>query len=144
MYRILSARLVQISHICYSAKGPSWPDWPAWMNPSCRTDWSEYPCLRLKYIRVFTSVVLEMYWYISFLRPPPISVSCSASSIITITPQIANDLRTECVSPNSGLYNNDWWWTTQFDLDFVTSQRICTIYGTAFILLPLLSVHQHS
>ncbi|WWD16604.1 hypothetical protein CI109_101032 [Kwoniella shandongensis] len=35
-----------------------------------------------------------MYWYISFLRPPPVSVSSTAEGI-TITPQVANDLRTE-------------------------------------------------
>ncbi|WWC68720.1 uncharacterized protein I206_102654 [Kwoniella pini CBS 10737] len=35
-----------------------------------------------------------MYWYISFLRPPPVSTSSSTKEII-ITPQIANDLRTE-------------------------------------------------
>jgi hypothetical protein len=35
-----------------------------------------------------------MYWYLSFLRPPPVSVSKTATSI-TITPQVANDLRTE-------------------------------------------------
>ncbi|WRT65610.1 uncharacterized protein IL334_002555 [Kwoniella shivajii] len=35
-----------------------------------------------------------MYWYISFLRPPPVSVS-SGTKEITITPQVANDLRTE-------------------------------------------------
>ncbi|EIW66798.1 hypothetical protein TREMEDRAFT_70051 [Tremella mesenterica DSM 1558] len=34
-----------------------------------------------------------MYWYISFLRPPP--VTAPASSTILITPQVANDLRTE-------------------------------------------------
>ncbi|OXC70247.1 hypothetical protein AYX13_01157 [Cryptococcus neoformans] len=35
-----------------------------------------------------------MYWYISFLRPPPVSTS-SPDQGITITPQVANDLRTE-------------------------------------------------
>ncbi|WWC87793.1 uncharacterized protein L201_002685 [Kwoniella dendrophila CBS 6074] len=35
-----------------------------------------------------------MYWYISFLRPPPVSVN-STTKEITITPQVANDLRTE-------------------------------------------------
>ncbi|KAL7419734.1 hypothetical protein Q5752_005650 [Cryptotrichosporon argae] len=35
-----------------------------------------------------------MYWYLSFLRPPPVAVSPTAGSI-TITPQVANDLRTE-------------------------------------------------
>ncbi|KZT07420.1 uncharacterized protein LAESUDRAFT_742889 [Laetiporus sulphureus 93-53] len=34
-----------------------------------------------------------MFYYISFLRPPPLQVSPSGS--ISITPQIANDLRTE-------------------------------------------------
>ncbi|WVO20122.1 uncharacterized protein IAS62_001413 [Cryptococcus decagattii] len=35
-----------------------------------------------------------MYWYISFLRPPPVSTS-NPDQGITITPQVANDLRTE-------------------------------------------------
>ncbi|ORX33635.1 putative methyltransferase-domain-containing protein [Kockovaella imperatae] len=35
-----------------------------------------------------------MYWYLSFLRPPPKSVSVT-EDCIQITPQIANDLRTE-------------------------------------------------
>jgi len=35
-----------------------------------------------------------MYWYLSFLRPPPVSVS-KGTKTITITPQVANDLRTE-------------------------------------------------
>ncbi|OCF74888.1 hypothetical protein I204_03731 [Kwoniella mangroviensis CBS 8886] len=35
-----------------------------------------------------------MYWYISFLRPPPVSITPSTKEI-TITPQVANDLRTE-------------------------------------------------
>ncbi|AAW42152.1 expressed protein [Cryptococcus deneoformans JEC21] len=35
-----------------------------------------------------------MYWYISFLRPPPVSTS-NTDQRITITPQVANDLRTE-------------------------------------------------
>ncbi|WWC97053.1 hypothetical protein V866_003930 [Kwoniella sp. B9012] len=35
-----------------------------------------------------------MYWYISFLRPPPVSITPTTEEI-TITPQVANDLRTE-------------------------------------------------
>jgi protein N-lysine methyltransferase METTL21D len=35
-----------------------------------------------------------MYWYFSFLRPPPTHVSQNAGTLV-ITPQIANDLRTE-------------------------------------------------
>ena len=42
------------------------------------------------------SFTTPMYWYLSFLRPPPVSVPISQGSI-TITPQIANDLRTEYV-----------------------------------------------
>lgn len=34
-----------------------------------------------------------MYWYLSFLRPPPVAIHLGEN--ITITPQIANDLRTE-------------------------------------------------
>lgn len=36
----------------------------------------------------------SMYYYLSFLRPPPKAVSLAQGGI-TITPQIANDLRTE-------------------------------------------------
>ncbi|WVW80047.1 hypothetical protein I302_102020 [Kwoniella bestiolae CBS 10118] len=35
-----------------------------------------------------------MYWYISFLRPPPVSITSQTKEVV-ITPQIANDLRTE-------------------------------------------------
>ncbi|WVO13234.1 hypothetical protein L204_100847 [Cryptococcus depauperatus] len=35
-----------------------------------------------------------MYWYISFLRPPPVSVTLYSESLL-VTPQVANDLRTE-------------------------------------------------
>lgn len=35
-----------------------------------------------------------MYYYVSFLRPPPTTVSPLARTIV-ITPQVANDLRTE-------------------------------------------------
>ncbi|WVQ64817.1 uncharacterized protein L199_002986 [Kwoniella botswanensis] len=35
-----------------------------------------------------------MHWYISFLRPPPVSITLTTEEI-TITPQVANDLRTE-------------------------------------------------
>lgn len=34
-----------------------------------------------------------MYYYISFLRPPPLQ--CALNTPITITPQVSNDLRTE-------------------------------------------------
>ncbi|WVQ94634.1 hypothetical protein IAU59_001714 [Kwoniella sp. CBS 9459] len=45
-----------------------------------------------------------MYWYISFLRPPPVSVSSAAETIV-ITPQVANDLRTELkYEPTTILY----------------------------------------
>jgi hypothetical protein len=43
----------------------------------------------------------KMYYYLSFLRPPPTTVDLAspfASNGITITPQIANDLRTESVT----------------------------------------------
>ncbi|WVQ74544.1 hypothetical protein IAR50_004145 [Cryptococcus sp. DSM 104548] len=42
-----------------------------------------------------------MYWYISFLRPPPVATSNPAQGI-TITPQVANDLRTESRGPEAG------------------------------------------
>lgn len=34
-----------------------------------------------------------MYWYLSFLRPPPVALDVPAD--VVITPQVANDLRTE-------------------------------------------------
>ncbi|KIJ65120.1 hypothetical protein HYDPIDRAFT_88870 [Hydnomerulius pinastri MD-312] len=36
-----------------------------------------------------------MFYYISFLRPPPLQASFAPSEAILITPQICNDLRTE-------------------------------------------------
>ncbi|KAI0690304.1 putative methyltransferase-domain-containing protein [Cytidiella melzeri] len=44
-----------------------------------------------------------MYYYLSFLRPPPSQVSLGAGSI-TVTPQIANDLRTERYPDACDLY----------------------------------------
>ncbi|BEJ12764.1 hypothetical protein CspHIS471_0212240 [Cutaneotrichosporon sp. HIS471] len=35
-----------------------------------------------------------MYWYISFLRPPPVGLTLPSDGVV-ITPQVANDLRTE-------------------------------------------------
>ncbi|GMK59092.1 hypothetical protein CspeluHIS016_0701070 [Cutaneotrichosporon spelunceum] len=35
-----------------------------------------------------------MYWYISFLRPPPVGLGLPSDGVV-ITPQVANDLRTE-------------------------------------------------
>ncbi|KDQ21159.1 hypothetical protein BOTBODRAFT_99581 [Botryobasidium botryosum FD-172 SS1] len=44
-----------------------------------------------------------MFYYISFLRPPPCSCLLSAPSVL-ITPQIANDLRTELYDDACDLY----------------------------------------
>ncbi|KAI0825552.1 putative methyltransferase-domain-containing protein [Irpex lacteus] len=43
-----------------------------------------------------------MYYYLSFLRPPPSQVSLGSS--LTITPQIANDLRTERYHDSHDIY----------------------------------------
>ena len=43
-----------------------------------------------------------MYYYISFLRPPPFQVTLG--SPLTITPQIANDLRTESYPEEHDIY----------------------------------------
>ncbi|KAF5367828.1 hypothetical protein D9757_010330 [Collybiopsis confluens] len=43
-----------------------------------------------------------MYYYISFLKPPPIQATLSSS--ILITPQIANDLRTESFQTEMDLF----------------------------------------
>jgi protein N-lysine methyltransferase METTL21D len=45
----------------------------------------------------------NMYFYISFLRPPPTAASPSARTI-AITPQVANDLRTELFPGAVDLY----------------------------------------
>ena len=42
-----------------------------------------------------------MFYYISFLRPPP---SSSTSGSISFTPQVANDLRTELFPGNQDIY----------------------------------------
>ncbi|KAF9077962.1 putative methyltransferase-domain-containing protein [Rhodocollybia butyracea] len=43
-----------------------------------------------------------MFYYISFLRPPPLQIF--PSSLVSITPQIANDLRTELFEDSQDLY----------------------------------------
>jgi hypothetical protein len=40
----------------------------------------------------------RMYYYISFLRNPP--KTASLSDQVSFSPQVANDLRTECISPS--------------------------------------------
>lgn len=45
---------------------------------------------------------ITMYYYLSFLRPPPSQVSLGSS--LTITPQIANDLRTERYHDSHDIY----------------------------------------
>jgi protein N-lysine methyltransferase METTL21D len=49
---------------------------------------------------------LTMYYYLSFLRPPPTSSApnTNGSSTISITPQIANDLRTEFLTSTQDIY----------------------------------------
>jgi len=51
-----------------------------------------------------TSIVIcqTMFFYISFLRPPPLQSALSAN--IPITPQIANDLRTEHFDGSQDIY----------------------------------------
>lgn len=44
-----------------------------------------------------------MFYYLSFLRPPPLQVSPSRGNIL-ITPQIANDLRTELFSDTHEIF----------------------------------------
>lgn len=53
-----------------------------------------------------------MFIYLSFLRPPP--VHCSTSCNITITPQVANDLRTELFDGRMDIY---YLWTPDGDQD---------------------------
>lgn len=43
-----------------------------------------------------------MFYYISFLRPPPLQASLSGS--ISITPQVANDLRTELLTDEQEIF----------------------------------------
>lgn len=53
--------------------------------------WSEGEDKRRMVVRAVKSA---MFFYLSFLRPPPRTVSANAKDVL-ITPQIANDLRTE-------------------------------------------------
>lgn len=48
-----------------------------------------------------------MFFYLSFLRPPPLQ--CSLSGTVKITPQIANDLRTELYEEAIDIYYS---WTS--------------------------------
>lgn len=50
----------------------------------------------------FLSFTLTMFYYISFLRPPPLQVL--PSSQVTIIPQIANDLRTESLEDSQVIF----------------------------------------
>ncbi|KIJ20655.1 hypothetical protein PAXINDRAFT_174160 [Paxillus involutus ATCC 200175] len=45
-----------------------------------------------------------MFYYISFLRPPPLQASITPSEPILITPQICNDLRTEYFQESVDIY----------------------------------------
>ncbi|KIK90516.1 hypothetical protein PAXRUDRAFT_831636 [Paxillus rubicundulus Ve08.2h10] len=45
-----------------------------------------------------------MFYYISFLRPPPLQASIAPSEPILITPQICNDLRTEYFQNTVDIY----------------------------------------
>ncbi|KAF9219801.1 hypothetical protein BS17DRAFT_716628 [Gyrodon lividus] len=45
-----------------------------------------------------------MFYYISFLRPPPLQASVAPSEPILITPQICNDLRTEYFQESVDMY----------------------------------------
>ncbi|KAF9244653.1 putative methyltransferase-domain-containing protein [Melanogaster broomeanus] len=45
-----------------------------------------------------------MFYYISFLRPPPLQASIAPSEPILITPQICNDLRTEYFQEPADIY----------------------------------------
>ena len=53
-------------------------------------------------IRLCSSAV--MFYYISFLRPPPAQASLAHTDQILITPQICNDLRTEYCQDTTDLY----------------------------------------
>ncbi|KAF8142123.1 putative methyltransferase-domain-containing protein [Boletus edulis] len=45
-----------------------------------------------------------MFYYISFLRPPPLQASTTSSEPILIMPQICNDLRTEYLDDSIDIY----------------------------------------
>ncbi|KAH0836347.1 putative methyltransferase-domain-containing protein [Lanmaoa asiatica] len=45
-----------------------------------------------------------MFYYISFLRPPPLQASTTPTEPILITPQICNDLRTEYLDGSIDIY----------------------------------------
>lgn len=44
-------------------------------------------------LKPFASTLAAMFYYLSFLRPPP--VSSPVNEQLVLTPQVANDLRTE-------------------------------------------------
>lgn len=46
----------------------------------------------------------RMFYYISFLRPPPLQASTTPTAPILITPQICNDLRTEYLNDPMDIY----------------------------------------
>ncbi|ORY29539.1 hypothetical protein BCR39DRAFT_467467 [Naematelia encephala] len=77
-----------------------------------------------------------MYWYISFLRPPPVSLSLPCESI-TISPQVANDLRTETRYEPTDIYYT--WQRTFPSLDApLKCQHIATYvpYQSIEVALP--------
>lgn len=57
-----------------------------------------FPSVQLSFVDnvgiTVTTLPYTMYWYLSFLRPPPVSLAVPTDGVI-ITPQVANDLRTE-------------------------------------------------
>lgn len=65
-----------------------------------------------------------MFVYISFLRPPPLQAA--TSGIVTITPQISNDLRTE---PVHGSHDIFYAWVevqTAYDGNIVKPKKLTT------------------
>ncbi|KDR67996.1 hypothetical protein GALMADRAFT_272842 [Galerina marginata CBS 339.88] len=76
-----------------------------------------------------------MFFYISFLRPPPLQAAPYGT--ISITPQISNDLRTEPFDGSQDLYYS--WWPEGSQTTTVTKPTKLTTWrlATAYKEIPL-------
>jgi len=71
-------------------------------------------------------LILSMFYYLSFLRPPP--TQAQPSGTISITPQIANDLRTEYYHDEQDIFYS---WQQIAALPHQTSQTKLTTWRQA-------------
>ncbi|KAG6900334.1 hypothetical protein C0993_012531, partial [Termitomyces sp. T159_Od127] len=86
-------------------------------------------------------LTVEMFYYISFLRPPPLQSTTFGN--ILITPQIANDLRTELFNGSADIFYS-WLQTSDFSTNRdiinkpskLTTWRQATAYKEIPVPLP--------